>query len=103
MPRWPDICRVVAYEDRQGGFIFVRVPNEYGRYVRTSRVVAMADCPACGSLFGVPCVGQYDRYTGSIHADRMREADRNCSFAGVRRSDILTPDILSKTGLWNWL
>jgi hypothetical protein len=67
--------RVVAYADRMSGFVFVKVPGEYGRYVRTSRIVTVAGCPACGSNINVPCKGQYDRYTGSIHADRMRAAN----------------------------
>jgi hypothetical protein len=68
--------RIVAYEDRQGNFIFVKVPGEYGRFVRTRFPVAIVACPACKSAVGVPCLGQYNRYVGSIHADRAVAAHR---------------------------
>jgi hypothetical protein len=64
------MARVVAFEDRSGHFVFVPAPGEYGRWIRTARVVALVGCPACGAEAGVPCVGQYGRHTGSSHADR---------------------------------
>lgn len=69
-----DICiRFVAYEDRQSNFIFVAVPNDRGRYVRTSKVVALAECPACGSIKGEPCKFRQG-YSGGTHADRHTAA-----------------------------
>lgn len=95
--------RRIAYEDRAGNFIFVKVPGEYGRYVRTNWTVALSSCPACGSDAGVPCIGQYKRYTGSTHADRhvaayqllrdqgvnINSAARNSEEHPVIRDDIL--------------
>jgi hypothetical protein len=69
-------AKIHAFEDRQGGFVFVKVPGEYGRYVRTRVAVVLAPCPACGAVQGEPCKDQYDRYTGSIHADRLVKARR---------------------------
>jgi hypothetical protein len=68
--------KIHAFEDRQGQFIFVKIPDEYGRYVRTRVAVVLSDCPACKAALGEPCRGQYNRYTGSIHADRMVKARR---------------------------
>lgn len=75
--------RLVAFEDRQGHFIFVKVPEEYGRYVRTHLAVAFVPC-GCGADVGVPCKGQYGRYTGSIHADRIINAKNFLAAEGVR-------------------
>ena len=47
--------RLVAFEDRFPNFIFVAVPNERGRYVRTDRSVALVHCPACKAVPGEPC------------------------------------------------
>ena len=74
---------IKSYEDRNGGFIFVKVPGEYGRYVRTNHVVAFVACPACGSGVCVPCVGQYKRYTGSVHADRLVAGQKFLREAGI--------------------
>ena len=46
---------LVAWEDRQAGFIFVAVPDERGRYLRTDRSVVACGCPQCGALVGEPC------------------------------------------------
>lgn len=74
---------IKAFEDRNGHFIFVKVPGEYGRYVRTNHAVALSACPACGSGVCVPCVGQYRRYTGSVHFDRIVTARDVLRAAGV--------------------
>lgn len=94
---------IKAYEDRNGGFIFVKVPGEYGRYVRTNHSVALVACPACGSGVCVPCVGQYRRFTGSMHVDRavaahrmLREIDVNVNSASVNQDEhpIIRDDII---------
>jgi hypothetical protein len=77
------IGKIKAFEDRSGGFIFVKVPNEHGRYVRTNHSVAVAGCPTCGSGACVPCVGQYKRYTGSVHVDRIVKAQDLLRAAGI--------------------
>jgi hypothetical protein len=81
------IIKRVAFEDRNGNFIFVRVPEEYGRYVRTSWAVAIAPC-ACGAKVGEPCFsggirsGSRKR-TGSSHADRHVAAHQILSDTGA--------------------
>lgn len=69
---------LVAWKDRQAGFIFVAIPGERGRYLRTKKPVALAACPHCESVTGEPCKsghgpwGPNDRwyYTGGTHCDR---------------------------------
>jgi hypothetical protein len=68
-----DNCRVVVFEARGGGFIFVPVPGERGRYVRTSYAAALVACPSCEGKVGQPCRG--DRgWCGSLHVDRLASA-----------------------------
>jgi hypothetical protein len=45
---------VHAYECLPG-LVFVRVPNERGRYMLVDRCVAEVDCPHCHSIAGEPC------------------------------------------------
>lgn len=96
-------CRRIAYDDRQGHFVFVKIPNEYGRYARVPNLVTYAPCPACGSPVGVPCIGQYDRHVGSIHADRMVLAEKMRRAHGVSGEHLIREDILEHSGLWSWL
>lgn len=37
------------------GLVFVRVPNEKGRWVLTDKCVAMVGCPYCKAVTGEPC------------------------------------------------
>lgn len=37
------------------GLVFVRVPNERGRYMLVDRCVAEVDCRLCGAIAGEPC------------------------------------------------
>lgn len=60
---------LTAFNDRQGKFIFVAVPDESGRYLRTSKAVALVGCPWCKSIAGEPCKGR-NGYTGMTHAVR---------------------------------
>lgn len=62
---------LVAWEDRQNRFIFVAVPNERGRYLRTDRSVALVECPVCGSMQGEPCKTIDEGvYVGATHYGR---------------------------------
>lgn len=63
------VIQLVAFEDRPCKFIFVRVPDTGGRYVRTDPCVAFAPCPQCGSTIGEPCKS-HEQYRGSTHAVR---------------------------------
>lgn len=60
---------LTAYEDRQGKFIFVAVPDECGRYLRTTKSVSLVECPYCKSIAGEPCKGRHG-YTGMTHVVR---------------------------------
>lgn len=73
MPR----ISLVAYEEQN--FIFVMVPNERGRYIRTDKCVAYSFCPMCGATVGEPCFrirGQYKQYFGGTHAVRRARDNR---------------------------
>lgn len=37
------------------GLVFVKVPNERGRYMLTDRCVVEVDCPHCKAVSGEPC------------------------------------------------
>lgn len=60
---------MVAYEEQS--WIFVAVPNEKGRYVRTDRCVAYATCPQCKATVGEPCFREHTsgerQYKGATH------------------------------------
>lgn len=62
---------LTAFNDRQGKFIFVAVPDESGRYLRTSKAVALVECEHCKSIAGEPCKGR-NGYTGMTHMTRER-------------------------------
>jgi hypothetical protein len=66
---------LVAWEDRLGNFIFVAVPNQRGRYVRTDKSVALVECPQCKAMIGEPCKGRNgDGYGGTTHHVRRMVA-----------------------------
>ena len=67
--------KLVGYEDRVGGFVFVAVPDERGRYVRTDRSVALVPCPLCRSIKGEPCKLSQG-YSGGTHAARRTAAGK---------------------------
>lgn len=68
--------RLVAYEDRAGCFVFVAVPDERGRYLRTDRSVVLVACPICKAIKGEPCKGRQG-YGGMTHAARRTVAHRH--------------------------
>lgn len=69
---------LVAYEDRNPVFVFVAVPNERGRYVRTDTCVLFVTCPQCGASVGEPChnSSRERRYWNTTHHVRRAAADR---------------------------
>lgn len=79
--------KLVAYEDRVGGFVFVAVPDERGRYVRTDRSVVLVDCPLCKSIKGEPCVLGHGYGTGT-HAARRSAAGK---YRGRQDDVIVSP------------
>jgi hypothetical protein len=69
--------KLVAYEDRTPGFVFVAVPDERGRYMRTDKSVPTTPCSLCGAIAGEPCFRLIDgikSYSSSTHAVRRSAA-----------------------------
>jgi len=54
---------LVAYESRDGRRVFVKVPDERGRYMLTDRCVVEVSCPNCRSAIGEPCKGLQKSYS----------------------------------------
>lgn len=77
--------KLVAWEDRDPHFIFVGVPDERGRYLRTDTSVALVACPRCHSVAGEPCKGSQG-YGGVTHTDRRTTNYKN---RGNRAFDVL--------------
>lgn len=70
--RMPTIS-LVAWESRPGDFVFVKIPNERGRYLRTHVSVIKVACTVCNATVGEPCYnphGAVVRYGSGTHADR---------------------------------
>lgn len=85
---------MVAYSDRDPFFIFVAVPNERGRYLRTDSSVAMVACPLCKAQIGEPCLSRGD--PGSVSAkygSTTHWVRRKSVYRGSRAADVL--------GAWN--
>jgi hypothetical protein len=79
---------LVAFEDRVGGFVFVAVPDERGRYLRTDKSVVQVACPNCRSVVGEPCKLGHG-YGGGTHANRRSAA--KAKHYGERGQDQLDP------------
>ena len=79
--------KLVSYEDRVGGFIFVAVPDERGRYIRTDRSVALVACPQCRSIRGEPCKLSQG-YSGVTHALRRTAAGK---YRGQQDDVVVSP------------
>lgn len=86
--------RLVAFEQRAGYFIFVAVPNERGRYLRTDRSVVLVACPLCDAIKGEPCKGKAG-YGGATHARRRQAAK---AIKG-RQDDLIEPVDIADPGL----
>ncbi|MES2415113.1 MAG: hypothetical protein V4614_15005 [Pseudomonadota bacterium] len=91
---------LVAFQDRQNAMIFVAVPNESNRWLRTDKSVAAVACPFCHSIAGEPCkrsVAYSDRptvYAGSTHYLRRSAALRLFGH-GYRVNDVVPKDVLT--------
>lgn len=71
--------RLVAWGSRDPSMVFVRVPNEKGRYVLTDRCVIEVPCSACNTVIGEPCKNpQSGRYWCGTHFQRRKRATRLC-------------------------
>jgi hypothetical protein len=79
--------QLVAFEDRLQGFVFVAVPDERGRYLRTDRSVVLVACDHCRAVKGEPCKGRQG-YGGGTHVARRVAAGR---YRGEPVDDIVQP------------
>lgn len=61
---------VVAYCALPPNSIFIRVPNERGRWMITERCVAEVGCPLCHVEVGEPCISRPGNYTVGVHVWR---------------------------------
>lgn len=70
--------RLVTWSARNPAWIFVAVPNERGRYVRTDLAVAYVPCPypGCEAIRGEPCHNGRGLYTAGTHSVRRSEFNR---------------------------
>lgn len=84
--RMPQIS-MIAWEDRAGRFIFVSIPDERGRYVRTDPCVGLVGrtFEGCNSTRGEPCKSKGGKYRGGTHWVRRKAGDR-------RRNHLDHPD-----------
>ncbi len=85
--RMPSVS-MLAFEDRYPRFIFVSIPNEHGRYLRTDPCVAHEPCPLCDATKGEPCK-HGGRYVASIHYMRRRKGGRRNVYAS---QDVIDPN-----------
>lgn len=73
--------------------VFVRVPNEKGRWMLAERCVIEVDCPYCGAITGEPCRAVRRRcephnpvrYHVGTHCDRRDEWHRKAGRRPSRR------------------
>jgi hypothetical protein len=69
--------QLVAFEERgPSHFIFVAIPDQRNRYLRTDRSVALVGCPLCKVPAGVPCLGAWNKYHGGTHHLRRSAAKK---------------------------
>lgn len=83
-PVRPSMSRIglVAYCALPPHLVFVRVPNEPGRWLLTDRCVVDVACPVCHMQAGEPCVSRPGsrRYGVGTHADRRDAAKRRFKY-----------------------
>lgn len=90
---------LVAFEERQGSMVFVAIPNERGRYIRTDKSVVQVSCSLCRATVGEPCKTHSstgDGYGCGTHAVRRDMANRQ--FRGIKGEDLIEPADISSHG-----
>lgn len=69
---------MVAWSTQDPRQVFVAIPNERGRYMKTSVCVVQVACPACEAAIGEPCRvrrgGQW-QYNTTVHYKRSDEGN----------------------------
>ena len=92
---------LVAFEDRNPHFIFVAVPDERGRYLRTDRSVALVACPQCQAIAGQPCRSAGgDGYSALTHHRRRSAAHWAW---GARTDDVLHKPVMPPPTPDEWM
>jgi hypothetical protein len=81
---------LIAMETRDASRVFVRVPNEPGRWLLTDKCVALVPCEVCGAIAGEPCINRHKRYTIGTHFARRYAMNRLNPSA---RSRLIVEDI----------
>lgn len=90
--------QLVAFEERAPShFIFVAIPDERNRYLRTDKSVALMACPHCKVPVGVPCLGAWNKYQGGTH--HLRRSAARSAF-GARPADVLHPPSVPPEEFW---
>lgn len=84
--------------------VFVRVPNERGRWMLTDRCVVEVDCPYCKAVAGEPCRSKWKRvrgpgpgfgqwesappseihYVAGVHTDRREQCKKETGFRAYK-------------------
>lgn len=85
---------LAAFETRDPGKVFVKVPNERGRWMLTERCVVEVACGMCGAGVGEPCftkeTGIHRRYiVGTHHVRRLAWKGRPDWQQGVHEEDLV--------------
>lgn len=81
---------LVAYEARDKLRIFVKVPDERGKYFLCHRCVVLVECPHCGSSIGEPCKGAGKKYTAGHHWRRAQKANQVHGYGTIGLEDQTT-------------
>jgi len=87
---------LVAFLDRPAATIFVAIPNERNRYLRTDKSVSVVRCPQCQSIPGEPCkygAGDSTKYVGSTHYLR-RQLGLRIFGHGYKANDVAPPEMI---------
>jgi hypothetical protein len=80
---------LIAMESRDPNRVFVRVPNERGRWMLVHRCVVLVECEVCGAAIGEPCkdkIVQPIKYSVGHHYVRWSKYKRKF---GKQKSPLL--------------
>lgn len=91
---------LVAFGERTGDFIFVAIPDQRGRYLRTDKSVAVVACRQCKASIGMPCTTRGgDGWSSTTHSVRRSDAKH---LPNRRAADDVTTDAENQTEELVW-